>query len=152
MAAAKGDDGPAFRILQHIAVKDAEGIEIRPLAPSIDRQQIERGSSAPIINIGFLQPRVEPVAIAVQGEAEVSSPLFKREQPNTLRVLYFVAVSYIPPKWRCPLCSSSNVRCVPRQREGDEHDPEWTLYQCKSCNHMWHRHKPAFGEDAGAAT
>src|SRR5687768_8983397 len=83
---------------------------------------------------------------------EVSSPLFKREQPNTLRVLYFVAVSYIPPKWRCPLCSSSNVRCVPRRREGDKHDPEWTLYQCKSCDHMWHRHKPAFGKDAGAAT
>jgi hypothetical protein len=63
---------------------------------------------------------------------EISSPLFKSEQPNTLRVLYFVGVSYIPPKWRCPLCGSSNVRCVPRQRDDDEHDREWTLYQCKS--------------------
>lgn len=51
-AAEKGDAGPAQWILEHTAATDQDGNEIRPIAPSIDRKQLEAGDSQPRILIG----------------------------------------------------------------------------------------------------
>lgn len=54
VAASKGNSAPAEWALSHIAAVDEQGKEVRPIASGIDRQQIEKGNGAPVINIGFL--------------------------------------------------------------------------------------------------
>ncbi len=50
-------------------------------------------------------------------------------------------MSYVPPKWRCPLCTGSHVRYLPNHGEDYDCDRGW--YLCLSCEHKWHRPKRA---------
>jgi hypothetical protein len=54
VASARGNHMPAVWALEHISVVDEAGKELRPIAPGIDRQQVEAGSRAPTINIGWV--------------------------------------------------------------------------------------------------
>lgn len=54
--AKRGGHTAAAWILEHTAAVDEQGKEIRPIAPGIDRQQLESGSRAPTINIGWIAP------------------------------------------------------------------------------------------------
>lgn len=59
VAAKKGNHAPAAWILEHSAAIDDQGKEVRPIAPSIDRQQIERGNGVSV-NIGFITAPTAP--------------------------------------------------------------------------------------------
>lgn len=74
-AAEKGDAGPAQWILEHTSATDQDGHEIRPIAPSIDRKQLEQADSQPRILIGVqigglgqgqLTSTIQPKAIETQ--------------------------------------------------------------------------------------
>src|SRR5687768_7608078 len=54
IAAKNGNSAPSEWALTHIAAVDDQGKEHRIVAPGVDRQQIEAGNRAPVINIGFL--------------------------------------------------------------------------------------------------
>jgi hypothetical protein len=65
VAAAKGKHGPAAWALEHVAVADAQtGEEMRPIAPSIDRQRIDSGVTAPRIQIGIALAGVPKALLA----------------------------------------------------------------------------------------
>jgi hypothetical protein len=63
VAAEKGNHAPATWMLEHMSATDEQGKEIRPIAPGIDRQQIEAGSKAPTINIGWIAPSAPRVEV-----------------------------------------------------------------------------------------
>jgi hypothetical protein len=54
VAAKRGNHTGAAWMLEHIVAKNADGKEIRPIGGGVDRQQIEAGSRAPTINIGWV--------------------------------------------------------------------------------------------------
>jgi len=60
VAAKRGNAAPSEWALTHIAAVDDQGKEQRIVAPSVDRQQIEAGNRAPVINIGFLTAPAAP--------------------------------------------------------------------------------------------
>jgi hypothetical protein len=74
VASERGNHLPAVWALEHISVLGEDGkTELRPIAPGIDRQQLETGSRAPTINIGWVIGPAAPIAALppAQGIIEV---------------------------------------------------------------------------------
>jgi hypothetical protein len=68
VSAKKGFHGPAEFALSHLSATDESGKEIRPLASGIDKQVEQKGSGAPIINIGFLTAPNAPKALLPEAQ------------------------------------------------------------------------------------
>ena len=66
VAAKRGNHAPSAYILEHIAVMNEEGKEIRPIASGIDRQQAaDTGSKGLTVNVGWITPTPAPSDLPV---------------------------------------------------------------------------------------
>ena len=79
VAAKKGNHAPAAWMLEHTVAVNDEGKEIRPISSGIDRQQIEKGNGAPVINIGFLQAPNAPKQLEAVGVQVIEADAVESE-------------------------------------------------------------------------